>query len=145
MGRPKCNLTEEEKRLRKIQWKKKWRERNPEKNRELIRRATERQRQTTVRSTDGVRVATNKRLRTNDTCELCGKIGVKKLDYHHWDDSNPNLGLWVCYPCHRDIESYDNGLIDRYINLACNIDPDFCNKIILRRIETWQREHISNR
>lgn len=31
-------------------------------------------------------------------CELCG-IKLTKWDYHHWDDSNPSLGLWVCCGC----------------------------------------------
>lgn len=33
------------------------------------------------------------------TCELCGK-SPKKTDYHHWDNSNPNLGMWLCQRCH---------------------------------------------
>jgi len=38
-----------------------------------------------------------KRLHPGD-CELCGKR--RRLSYHHWDDTNPSIGLWLCFGCH---------------------------------------------
>lgn len=43
-------------------------------------------------------------------CELCGRLaqGKSKLSYHHWDDGNPSLGLWLCLRCHTVAEALDN-------------------------------------
>ena len=40
-------------------------------------------------------------------CELCGNQ-PKKLSYHHWDDSGPAKGLWLCHPCHLFAEAIDS-------------------------------------
>lgn len=61
----------------------------------------------------------------NGRCELCdGKNSIKKkiLVYHHWDDNNMNLGVWVCFFCHGIVESIDNiddieFIIKKYITL----------------------------
>lgn len=39
----------------------------------------------------------------NGDCLICGR--ASKLGYHHWLDSNPNIGIWVCAGCHRKIHS----------------------------------------
>ncbi len=39
------------------------------------------------------------------SCELCHD--VRHLDYHHWNDSNVSLGVWVCLDCHRPAEFID--------------------------------------
>ncbi len=61
-------------------------------------------------------VKTPKRVVTNN-CEVCGGKAVK-LYYHHWDDSNTLLGMWLCYSCHRVAEYVDSdvtlSLADRY-------------------------------
>jgi len=41
-----------------------------------------------------------------EECEICGRT-KKKLDYHHWDDSNPEWAVWVCGSCHRIAEVID--------------------------------------
>ena len=54
-------------------------------------------------------------------CELCGseknvKLGPIRLEWHHWIEANPNIGLWMCYRCHRFAEfcdKYDVGLMFR--------------------------------
>jgi len=33
-------------------------------------------------------------------CEICGRRKEKNLHYHHWDDSRPYLGMWLCGSCH---------------------------------------------
>lgn len=51
------------------------------------------------------------------SCELCGKINCI-LQYHHWDDSNPSKGLWLCMTCHRLAEIADSGAkTERYLEL----------------------------
>lgn len=50
------------------------------------------------------------------TCELCGR-GDTRLHYHHWDDTKPEQGIWVCSHCHRHAESYEKGLIAAYLKL----------------------------
>lgn len=55
-------------------------------------------------------------------CELCGKEQGKGLYYHHWDDEHPDIGLWLCYSCHRIAEYADKHLdfqmlIVRYFGL----------------------------
>mgnify|MGYP001615358700 CR=1 FL=1 len=69
---------------------------------------------------NGKLVRVNKRPRPNDTCEVCG-ITTPKLDYHHWDDSRPELGVWVCKKCHNIAEGVDNGLALNYLELKRSI------------------------
>ena len=38
-------------------------------------------------------------------CETCGIKRVRGLNYHHWDDSDFSLGLWVCFRCHMVIHT----------------------------------------
>lgn len=45
-------------------------------------------------------------------CELCKDAVLKRpktqrLSYHHWDDKNPNKGLWLCPTCHFIAEFLD--------------------------------------
>jgi hypothetical protein len=35
-----------------------------------------------------------------DVCELC-TLGPRRLGYHHWDDSKPEFGMWICVSCHK--------------------------------------------
>lgn len=44
----------------------------------------------------------------SDECELCGKLRERHHHYHHWDDSNPSMGLWLCFKCHRMAELMDS-------------------------------------
>lgn len=48
----------------------------------------------------------HKRLKPN-SCELCGS--KTKLHYHHWDNTNPSKGIWVCQTnkCHNLAEVVD--------------------------------------
>ena len=47
----------------------------------------------------------NKRDYTNQ-CELCGET-AKRLVYHHWNKSEPSLGMWICQKCHWLVEFFD--------------------------------------
>ena len=48
----------------------------------------------------------HKRDRT-EVCELCERSRGRRLYYHHWDDDNPSLGIWVDFKCHRLVELVD--------------------------------------
>lgn len=53
-------------------------------------------------------------------CELCGREQEKRLYYHHWDDADLNLGIWMCHWCHQIAEAIDRGtdivkLADTYV------------------------------
>lgn len=76
-----------------------WRIRNPNYSREYLRR-----RHLMV---GGRHVTVSKRPRP-DRCEVCGRE-VARLDYHHWDDRHPCLGLWLCHICHKMADSVDKG------------------------------------
>lgn len=65
----------------------------------------------------------NKRPRPDNKCELCNKV-VERLHYHHWDDSRPELGMWVCGRCHSIVEEYEKGLITAYNNLKGRIEQN---------------------
>ena len=41
----------------------------------------------------------------NDECEICKKVTI--LSYHHWDDSKPELGMWLCISCHVAVEQFE--------------------------------------
>lgn len=41
-------------------------------------------------------------------CEICYTgLGGQFYDYHHWDDNDLNLGIWVCYACDYLAEGLD--------------------------------------
>ncbi len=50
-------------------------------------------------STTNRRIFARKRPHSGQ-CELCGRNYTKWMNYHHWDDSNPALGIWLCRTCH---------------------------------------------
>ena len=40
-------------------------------------------------------------------CEICKRIETR-LSYHHWDDDNPSVGLWLCHKHHMLAEALDD-------------------------------------
>jgi len=52
----------------------------------------------------------------SEICEICGRGGL--LVYHHWDDSDLNKGLWLCYRCHLIAE-----MVDKVDNGGTGINP----------------------
>jgi len=60
-------------------------------------------------------------------CELCrrarfteeNKEGYNgQLDWHHWDDNNPGLGMWLCHVCHQFAGGIEHGLkVNDYLKL----------------------------
>lgn len=65
--------------------------------------------------------APNKRTKPT-MCELCGRI-TKSLVYHHWDDNNPSMGLWLCPHCHIFAELFEKGFASRYLELKRRTYP----------------------
>lgn len=60
-----------------------------------------------------------------DVCEVCGS-NAKLLQYHHWDDNNLNIGIWVCVQCHKLVEFVENDtilLVDKYLKLKTELTP----------------------
>jgi hypothetical protein len=61
-------------------------------------------------------------------CEMCGE--ERHLDYHHWNDNNVSLGVWVCLDCHRLAEFIDTNkdaisLTQKYLELKARINSEW--------------------
>ena len=69
---------------------------------------------------NGEYVYVKKRPRPN-TCEICRKP-ARKLDYHHWDDSHLEWGIWVCVQCHMRCAFIENGGYNRYMELKKQVE-----------------------
>jgi len=42
-------------------------------------------------------------------CEMCDRSD-KRLVYHHWDDSDYSLGIWICVSCHNTAHAVEKDL-----------------------------------
>lgn len=97
----------------RVEYQRQWAEANRSRIRDRCRR-------TTLGTSKGTLGGLNKRIYTG-YCEVCGAIRDKNLKYHHWDDTNPSKGIWVCPHCHWLLELSDNGqlesIITNYIKL----------------------------
>lgn len=71
----------------------------------------------------------NKRARP-DKCELCHKAR-KLLFYHHWDDSNYSMGIWLCVNCHFFAERVESGQVEQYQGLKERIESEVKAKMLL--------------
>lgn len=71
-------------------------------------------------SSGGRTLSGNKRT-WRETCELCGKT-PKRIEYHHWDDSCLERGVWVCKPCHRFVERVDHRWYEKWMKLKEEIE-----------------------
>ena len=56
-----------------------------------------------------------------NSCEVCGRLHdvVENpnsiLQWHHWNDEHPELGMWLCFWCHMLAEAIENGLSSDHI------------------------------
>lgn len=60
-----------------------------------------------------------------DHCEICGgsaKRHETKLDWHHWDDSHLEWGIWVCNRCHIGAGFVERGYDEKYKELKGKIE-----------------------
>ena len=81
---------------------------------------------------DGRWKGLNKRQYTG-ICELCG-CEKDRLEYHHWDDQYPDMGLWLCFRCHRHAEALDHDVLDiaeLYFSLKNSITTEYFNRRLL--------------
>jgi len=69
---------------------------------------------------NGKNTKVDKRPRPDNICEVCG-IVVSRLDYHHWDDTKPKHGIWLCKWCHHMAEGVDTNLHIKYLKLKDEI------------------------
>ena len=76
-------------------------------------------------TTSGLITHLNKRPHTL-ICELCN-AEVKHTVYHHWDDSNPELGIWICTLCHFTVERIEKipHIKRLYINLKKKLTGEY--------------------
>jgi len=56
-----------------------------------------------------------------DACELCGYKG--HLSYHHFDDNQLETGIWICPPCHHFAHRFEQGVLDKYLELKASLTP----------------------
>lgn len=67
-------------------------------------------------------------------CELCNKENIR-LHYHHWDDSRPSMGIWICQLCHYMCEQLEKeGLLiaQRYFNFKQILEKE---KELMRKLD----------
>jgi len=97
---------------------------NPDTRRKAAVHHKNYQRRHQISTRSGFIFGVKKRPRPDDTCELCGR-NVTKLDYHHWDDTAPYLGLWLCVSCHIFADRIDKGMVDKYLALKESINGNY--------------------
>lgn len=78
-------------------------------------------RQHNLRTKDGVTHRNLSKRPYTNLCEICDKKVDKNLNYHHWDDTNLNKGIWVCIPCHNFVEYCDKDTFNLYLNKYINL------------------------
>ncbi len=95
-------------------------------------------RQTTLSTSKGVRYRGLKKRKRPDRCELCrATLNFKKmserLEYHHWYEARPDLGLWLCFKHHRFAETLDapnaRVLIHTYYDIKAEAEQNFLENL----------------
>lgn len=82
---------------------------------------TESRRRTTLETTSGKFSGLTKRpYPLNQCCELCNRK-TSHLVYHHWDDLNLSMGIWICNYCHCFCERCDSGFYKKYIKMKDDV------------------------
>ena len=70
-------------------------------------------------------------------CEVCS-IPIpddKHKSYHHWDDTMPAMGIWVCYKCHKIIEGVDSGIAEKYLAQKLRIEKEYALEQIRKLVK----------
>lgn len=76
-----------------------------------------------------------------DACELCGVL-VKRLGWHHWDNHNASMGLWVCFGCNVFAEAADaggRGLVRKYVAYRELLDEEYADGQIVEEARLNQQ------
>ena len=90
--------------------------RNPEKRKKYVREWNRKNVLMTTINGKIVRLRIKKRI-SSGFCELCNKKCSSHLQWHHWDDTHPEIGMWLCLTCHPKVEFYESGMIFKYKEL----------------------------
>ena len=62
-------------------------------------------------------------------CPICESI-PNRFYWHHWVDSHPELGIWVCPYCNIIVELEDKGLVDKYRKVRDEATDNYNNKLL---------------
>lgn len=76
-----------------------------------------------------------KRKRIDTICELYGSL-FKMLGWHHWDDLNASMGLWVCFGCNVFAGVVDRGgkdFVKKYIVYKELLDEHYADGEIVEK------------
>ena len=69
------------------------------------------------------RYTVNNRRPRPEACELCGSVS-RRLAWHHWNENNLELGMWLCGRCHPGVHLIDDGLGEKYSQLKAQAGAD---------------------
>lgn len=70
-------------------------------------------------------------------CELCGRdLSGRHKGYHHWDDSMPAMGIWVCNKCHDIAEGVEKGIVDIYLKKKGTVEKAYALEQIQKLIKS---------
>jgi len=66
-------------------------------------------------------------------CEVCGIIlEGRHKDYHHWDDSMPAMGIWLCKNCHVMAGQLEKNLDKLYLTRKSDIEREYALNLMKR-------------
>lgn len=99
------------------------------KHREKVRTYTRNYRRRTRIGQGGIkpsfsRVQNKRPYPQDECCELCRRHRPMKLVYHHWNDQNFALGIWICRPCHSGVHFVERVGAKPYLNLKKRINGE---------------------
>ncbi len=105
-----------------------WRKENRQKYNATFRRWS----RTHILHTNGRNIRILKRnYPEDDCCELCGIRTSRCLRYHHWDDTDLGIGMWICSKCHNFAHGIEDGYLARYIELKKRIENELAKEPLL--------------
>ena len=55
-----------------------------------------------------------------ESCELCPRENLT-LNWHHWDDEDLSLGMWLCWGCHRRATIIEGDFVEKYLKLKSKL------------------------
>lgn len=104
-----------------------WREHNVERQRHSTKE-WRRNHRGDSRKVGRIRLPKGERKRPyTGVCEICGKIdnGSRMLEYHHWDDEMPAMGMYLCNRCHMIAGGVEGGLDTTYRDVRYRIEKEY--------------------
>ena len=77
-----------------------------------------------IRMSGKTRVKILRRPPKPEICPLCENSDHTVLYWHHWNDSKPEVGMWLCPHCNAMVELDDRELVDKYRELQLDAIAD---------------------